>query len=98
MNKTSFLEKIIFFRKHIEMFLFENNYESVTAFISGMDFSLDGNALKGFREWLITQYNINSNLSWMGIIDCAYINKIEEKKNKIDFLFDILEKYLMNTQ
>ncbi|EEB9695238.1 hypothetical protein AHU65_001085 [Salmonella enterica subsp. enterica] len=50
----------------------------MTAFISGMDFSLDGNALKGFREWLITQYNINSNLSWMGIIDCAYINKIEE--------------------
>ncbi|ECE0501100.1 hypothetical protein HB82_01140 [Salmonella enterica subsp. enterica] len=77
------------------MFLFENNYESVTAFISGMDFSLDGNALKGFREWLITQCNINSNISWMGIIDCAYINKL---KNKIDFLFDILEKYLMNTQ
>ncbi|EMQ7144827.1 hypothetical protein WH956_004416 [Salmonella enterica] len=48
MNKISFLEKIIFFRKHIEMFLFENNYGSVTAFISGMDFSLDGNALKGF--------------------------------------------------
>ena len=52
MNKNILL-KNCFFKKHIDMYLLENNYENTVAFILGMDFSFDGKMLEGFREWLL---------------------------------------------
>ncbi|AGQ75572.1 hypothetical protein EI265_13605 [Salmonella enterica] len=98
MNKNSFFKKVVFFRTHIDMYLLENNYENVVSFILGMDFSFNSKVLEGFREWLIIRHSINSNLSWMKLIDYIYDNEIKAKTNKVDFLFDNLEKYLIDTQ
>lgn len=80
------------------MYLLENDYENIISFILGMDFSVDNRMLEEFREWLVMRYAINSNLSWMRLIDYIYDNEIKAKVNKVDFLFGSLEIYLNDMQ
>ncbi|MEW2680057.1 hypothetical protein AB1A27_23305 [Escherichia coli] len=94
MNKNILLKKIVFFKKHIDMYLLENKYENTVAFILGMDFSFDGKMLEGFREWLLLQYNVRSNLSWMKLVELIYADNVNEGISKVDFLLDNLMEYV----
>lgn len=48
--------------------------------------------------WLTIQYNVDSNLSWMRLMDYIYDSKVNENINKVSFLFDNLDGYLIDTQ
>ena len=59
-----------------------------------MDFSFDGKMLEGFREWLLLQYNVRSNLSWMKLVELIYADNVNEGISKVDFLLDNLMEYV----
>ncbi|HAJ2498532.1 TPA: hypothetical protein HMP72_24015, partial [Escherichia coli] len=58
------------------------------------DFSFDGKMLEGFREWLLLQYNVRSNLSWMKLVELIYADNVNEGISKVDFLLDNLMEYV----
>ncbi len=51
-------------RKRPEMYLPAVTYDAAASFVLGYDAALQGGLLLGFREWLVTQLNQGSNMSW----------------------------------
>lgn len=93
MNKSNLLENVLVFRAHPGMFILQENYESITSFIGGMDFSAGGILSAGFNQWLYRKYSLQSNLCWMALITHIY-NQQQAYRNDIDFLFDNVIEYL----
>lgn len=93
MNKNNLLEDVLVFRAHPGMFLLQENYESITSFIGGMDFSAGGILSAGFTQWLYRKYSLQSNLCWMTLITHIYKQQLTYCSD-IDFLFDNVIEYL----
>lgn len=91
-----FLEKLRRFRNYTGMYISETNYSNVCVFIGGMDFCSEGEILKGFDEWLRTEFKLESPFSWAKLVEFIFekngMKDIED--NKINFLFDLVFSFL----
>jgi len=75
MNNGKFEEKIRQFRSHIGMYVVNQDYDTVTAFICGLDYATDGVMLKGFEKWLLVKYNLRySQLWWPALLKLVHEN------------------------
>ncbi|EGO8685778.1 hypothetical protein ED744_16425 [Escherichia coli] len=93
MNKNNLLENVLVFRACPGMFILQENYENISSFIAGMDFSVGGILSSGFNQWLYRKYSLQSNSCWILLITHIY-NQQQAYRNDIDFLFDNVIEYL----
>jgi hypothetical protein len=105
MKAQTYREKVEDFRRHIGMFLGEEpTYDTVTAFICGMDYgsfsSRDDRMLAGFEDWLRAEFRVQSPVYFGGYISDIFDMQTGDsedgrsEQDRIDFLFDVLLKFL----
>lgn len=91
-------------RKRTGMFLPQETYAVVAAFVLGYDTACEGGLLAGFREWLVVRVGTGSNLSWSALVlHAAFPNAPSPQdeastspateRHAIDTLFDLLDEF-----
>ena len=93
-----FLLKVKHFRKYKGMYITDDKFESVAAFIGGMDFFQSNDLLNEFRVWLLNKYQVESAFGWSYLIRMIYIEAYADQDDYDidlnDFLLDNLEDFL----
>ena len=91
-------------RRRTGMYLQQETYAVVAAFVLGFDQAYEGGVLVGFREWLATCLMVGSNLSWPALVlqasfpntespeDAVHANAKSERL-AIETLFDLLDEF-----
>jgi len=86
------------------MYLLEERYAVIAAFIQGYDLACEGGLLAGFREWLVVRLMTGSNLGWSALVlHAAFPNSKspqtalqadpEGERAAIETLFDLLAEF-----
>lgn len=91
------IEKLMFALKHIGMFVSdEQDIYSVITFVGGYDYAYDYSILKGFREWLVTEYFENGNpFGWPFLLQ-VLLEDEKSYQDKIQKLSKILLDFFEN--
>jgi len=94
------------FRERPLMYISNETFGEVVAFISGFDVASHGGTLGGFREWLIVKFDGGNNLSWSALVlDCFALQQpgagklvtASDNLAAIAYLFETLDQF-MNEQ
>lgn len=91
-------------RTRTSMFLPEETYTAVAAFILGYDLACEGGVLVGFREWLVVRLDGGSNVGWESLVLYAAFPSAKDvrksvhaspkaQRHAIDTLFELLAEY-----
>jgi len=91
-------------RTRTSMFLMEDTYAAVAAFVLGYDLACEGGVCEGFREWLVVRVGRGPNLSWAGLaLEAAFPSSTnpqeavlasrETQRHAVDVLFGLLAEY-----
>ncbi|HEX5141109.1 MAG TPA: hypothetical protein VFX19_09205 [Dehalococcoidia bacterium] len=91
-------------KKYTGMYLPEETFPVVAAFLLGYDEACEGGLLAGFREWLVVRLGTGSNLSWPALVLLAAFPGAESPENElsknvgaqrhaIDTLFDLVAAF-----
>lgn len=91
-------------RTHMSMWLpVQPSFNTVVAFLQGIDVATNGGLLLGFREWLIPRVSGHAEMSWNVLVLCsAFPNSpdprtelggIADQQEFISHLFDLLEAF-----
>jgi len=93
-------------RKRPGMHLPSATFEAAASFVLGYDAAVSGGLLLGFREWLVTELNEGSNLSWPALARDLVQRRLrasasagapigaDEQSASVDCLFGIIEAFL----
>jgi hypothetical protein len=68
MARDTILELFLFVCQKPTMYVQCARFSAVSAFIAGYDAALEGGALIGFREWLLTGNKDWTNLPWWSLV------------------------------
>lgn len=86
------------------MYLLQETYAAMAAFVQGYDAAYEGGLLAGFREWLVVRLMIGSNLGWSALVlhaafpdvqspQDALRTKPDTERLAIDALFNLLAEF-----
>jgi hypothetical protein len=86
------------------MYLQEETYAAVSAFVLGYDLAAQGGVLKGFREWLIVRLGAGNNLAWMALVlhlafpgksdpQVALQSSAATQRHAMDILFQLIAEF-----
>jgi hypothetical protein len=75
------------------MYVLDDRYESVVAFVEGFNLALDGAPLKGFDDWVALKIlGEKSPRHWSSII-----NDSVDESDRVGSLLDLLEEFARNS-
>lgn len=91
-------------RSRTGMFIAEETYAAVAAFVLGYDLACEGGVCVGFREWLVMRIGSGSNLHWSALVlhvafptsgnpQEAVHASAETQRHAIDTLFGLLSEF-----
>lgn len=91
-------------RSRTGMYVQEETYAVVAAFVLGYDMACEGGVLSGFREWLVMRVGSGANLGWSALVlDCAFPDSKPpeaalsasptSQRHAIDTLFALLAEF-----
>lgn len=90
-------------RKRTGMYVPDETYNSVAAFVLGYDLACEGGPLMGFREWLVLREPSGANLMWSALVlQIAFpeagdprreLNSPTAERHAIDTLFDLIAEF-----
>jgi hypothetical protein len=91
-------------RNRTGMYLMDESYATVAAFVTGYDLACEGGVCTGFREWLVIRVGLGSNLGWEALAlhaafptsgnpQAAVLASAETQRHAIDTLFNLLAEY-----
>jgi hypothetical protein len=66
------------------MFLIDDTFDSVAAFVSGLDYANDHALLNGFDDWFQRKQGVRSPLIWSALIKEHFEHFADAEKRKFD--------------
>jgi hypothetical protein len=92
-------------REHVAMFLPDDRFETVVAFVLGCDAGNQNGLLVGFHEWLTLKLGDMDNLVWWAqVLHIAFPEGVPDPRFEADnaqavsTLFDLLDEFLASMQ
>lgn len=99
----SFVKKL---RDHLGMFVPTEDFSGASALLLGYDLGSERNDLPRFEAWLVKEYGVPPNLSWMSAVLClarcptnADVRlSPDEQRRAVSCLFDLLIEFTEDEQ
>ncbi len=82
------------------MYVLDDRYESVVAFVEGFNLALDGSPLRGFDDWVALKIlGEKSPRHWSSIINDSVELADEQlgQRDRVESLLDLLEEFAQNS-
>jgi hypothetical protein len=82
------------------MFLVEDTFDTVAAFVSGLDYASDHALLNGFDDWYQRKQGVRSPLIWSELIKEHFEHLADAEKSKFDsnnvrYLLVMIEQFIV---